>query len=142
MQLQTSDKSDKSIPANVTATEHVSQPLVVMLRAHTRQRAPAIANTLGVTAPFLSDLSDLGWHARVIQMPWKQEIVGKIKQHYPDIPEEKIWQSLNCRSELQRAAYRDDEYEREELTPERILERSSMDDETKAYWLALLEKEE
>lgn len=119
------------------ATERGSvQTPLVLLKNRTGQRPSAIAQTLSVTVPFLSDLGPQ------TPLPWKRKTVAEVKRNYPQVAEEELWQSFNYLSSLPRAAFRDSVYEHEELTPEKILERSGMDSATKALWLALLEKEE
>ncbi len=112
-------------------------PLLARLRRITGMKATAIAEKIGATVTFLSDLSS---HPNAIPPKARKELARRAANSLPGVTE---WDALDAfESGLlqQAAAYRDSPFPDEEVDFEKIVRRSEMSDEEKRYWLSLSEE--
>lgn len=112
-------------------TEHVS--LLAELRELTGLPATQIAQHMNVPVTFLADL---GRHSKVVPISWRRELDARAERKL-GTARGVVTNTLEHPYQAQMAASRDTEYEAEEVTPEKILDRSGMDKETKRYWMML-----
>jgi len=111
-----------------------SLPLLPMLRRITAMKATAIAERMGVSVPFLSDLSG---HPSVIPFGVRKEFARRAANNLPGVGERDVFDSFGYASYQQAAAYRDTPFPEEEVDFEKIVRRSDMSEEEKRYWLDL-----
>jgi hypothetical protein len=114
------------------------QPLLPMLRQRVRMKASAIAESLGVTVTFLSDISS---HSGVIPLRPRKEIARLAKVSLPGITEQDVLDSFSHNSYQPIAAFRDLPFEEENIDYEKIVLRSDMSEERQQYWLSLAKEE-
>jgi len=114
------------------------QSLLSMLRERAKMKASAIAECLGVTAPFLSDISS---HSAAIPLRIRKEIARRATASLPGITEQDVLESFSHNSYEPIAAFRDKPFEEENINYEKIVLRSDMSDERQRYWLSLANEE-
>jgi hypothetical protein len=111
-----------------------SLPLLARLRQITRLKATTIAEKMGMSVPFLSDLSS---HPNVIPIRARKESARRAANNLPGVREQDALDSFGYGLYQQAAAYRDIPFPDEEVDFEKIVRRSDMSDEQKQYWLSL-----
>jgi hypothetical protein len=124
--------------ALATEQPREKQSLLPMLRQRARMKASAIAESLGVTVTFLSDISS---HSGVIPLRPRKEIARLAKVSLPGITEQDVLDSFSHNSYQPIAAFRDLPFEEENIDYEKIVLRSDMSEERKQYWLSLAKEE-
>jgi hypothetical protein len=110
-----------------------SLPLLPRLRRVTGLKATAIAEKLGMSVPFLSDLSS---HPNVIPFRARQEFTRRVLANLPGVSERDLLDSFGVSSYQQAAAYRDTAFPEEDLSFEKIVRRSDLSEEQQQYWLS------
>lgn len=120
------------------STTFDSLPLLPKLRQVTKLKAAVIAEKLGVSVIFLSDLSS---HPGVAPQRARREFAKRAKSNLLGVNEDEVFGSFEC-SYQPVAAFRDQPFLEEEINYEKIVKRSDMSDEQKQYWLSLAEEEE
>jgi hypothetical protein len=111
-----------------------SLPLLPRLRRITGLKATAIAEKLGMSVPFLSDLSS---HPNVIPFRAREEFARRALENLPEVSERDVLDAFGLSSYQQAAAYRDTPFSEEEISFEKIVRRSDMSEEQQQYWLSL-----
>jgi hypothetical protein len=111
-----------------------SLPLLPRLRQLTGMKATAIAEKMGMSVTFLSDLSSF---PSVIPFRARKELARRAANNLPGVSERDVLDSFNFGSYQQAAAYRSTPFPEEETGFEKIVQRSDMNDEQKQYWLSL-----
>jgi hypothetical protein len=115
-----------------------SLPLLPRLRQITGLKATAIAEKMGMSVTFLSDLSN---YPSVIPFRARKELARRATQNLPGVSERDVLDSFNFGSYQQAAAYRDAPFPEEEVSFEKVVLRSDMSEEQKQYWLGLTQVE-
>lgn len=119
------------------AGEGDSLPLLGVWKKYTNLKPRAIAKAIGVTVTFLSDINR---HAKTVPRRWLTALATLGKQAL-GIPEQITLQALGQPFQYERAASRDDAYEKCTVSCEEILDRSGMDEKERQYWRDMLEEE-
>jgi hypothetical protein len=119
-------------------SDYASLPLLPRLRRITGLKATAIAEKLGMSVTFLSDLSS---YPDVIPFRARKELARRAVNNFPGVSERDVLDSFNFGSYQQAAAYRDTPFLEEAIGFEKIVGRSDMSEEQKQYWLSLAEGE-
>jgi hypothetical protein len=140
------DQLVKEIKIKIEELSHVSQkqsgydslPLLPRLRQLTGLKATAIAEKMGMSVTFLSDLSS---YPSVIPFRARKELARRAASNLPGVSERDVLDSFNFGAYQQTAAYRSTPFPEEEIGFEKIVQRSDMSDEQKQYWLSLTEGE-
>jgi hypothetical protein len=115
-------------------SDHASLPLLARLRQITRLKATAIAEKMGMSVPFLSDLSS---HPNIIPFGARKELALRAANNLPGVSERDVLESFGFGAFQQAAAYRDTPFPEEEVSFEKIVRRSDMNEEQQRYWLSL-----
>jgi hypothetical protein len=118
--------------------DYDSLPLLPRLRQITGLKATAIAEKMGLSVTFLSDLSS---YPKVIPFRARKELARRAANNLPGVSERDVLDSFNFGSHQQAAAYRDTPFPEEEIGFEKIVRRSDMSEEQRQYWLSLAEEE-
>jgi hypothetical protein len=126
----------REAPAILPEEESFPRGLLAMLRKRSGLKATFIAESLGVTVPFLSDL---GSYPQLIPCRVREEIARRVELHLPGISHEMVMDSFDRSAHMEVAAYRDRPFIMEEVDFEKIVRRSDMSEEQKRYWLELAE---
>jgi hypothetical protein len=111
-----------------------SLPLLPRLRQITGMKATAIAEKMGLSVTFLSDLSS---YPDVIPFRARKELARRAVNNLPGVSERDVLDSFNFGSYQQAAAYRDTPFPEEKIGFEKIIQRSDMSEEQKQYWFSL-----
>jgi hypothetical protein len=114
--------------------DYGSTPLLPRLRKITGLKATDIAEKMGLSVPFLSDLSS---HPNVIPFRARKESARRAANNLPGVSERDALDSFGYGSYQQAAAFRDTPFPEEEVDFEKIVRRSDMTDEEQQYWLSL-----
>jgi hypothetical protein len=117
--------------------DYNSLPLLARLRRITGLKATVIAEKVGATVPFLSDLSG---HPNVIPFRARKELARRAANNLPGVSERDVMDSFERGFHQQAAAFRDDPFPEEEVDFEKIVRRSDMKDNEQQYWLGLNEE--
>jgi hypothetical protein len=117
-------------------SEYDSLPLLPRLRRLTGLKSTAIAEKMGTSVPFLSDLSG---HPKVIPFRARQEFARRAANNLPGVSERDVMDSFERGLHQQAAAFRDAPFPDEEVDFEKIVRRSDMSDDQKQYWLGFVE---
>jgi hypothetical protein len=115
---------------------HDSLPLLPRLRQITGMKATAIAEKMGLSVTFLSDLSS---YPDVIPFRARKELARRAVNNLPGVSERDVLDSFNFGSYQQAAAYRDTPFPEEKISFEKIVGRSDMNEEQRQYWFSLAE---
>jgi hypothetical protein len=115
-----------------------SLPLLPRLRQITGMKATAIAEKMGMSVTFLSDLSS---YPDVIPFRARKELARRAVNNLPGVSERDVLDSFNFGSYQQAAAYRDTPFPEEKISFEKVVQRSDMNEEQRQYWLSLAEGE-
>ena len=118
-------------------SDYDTLPLLPRLRQITKLKATTIAEKLGMSVPFLSDLSS---HPNVIPFGARKESARRAAKNLPGVSERDVLDSFGYGSYQQAAAFRDTPFPEEEVDFEKIVRRSDMSDEEMRYWLSLVEE--
>jgi len=118
-------------------SDYDSLPLLPRLRQITRLKATTIAEKMGITVPFLSDLSS---HPNVIPFRARNESARRAADNLPGVSERDVLDSFGGGLYQQAAAFRDTPFPEEEISFEKLVRRSDMSEEQKEYWLSLAEE--
>ncbi len=119
--------------------ESASASLLPRLRLLTGLKATAIAEKMGVSVSFLSDLSS---YPDVIPFGARKESAKRAAISFPGVAELDVLNSFSYALLQPAAAFRDDPFPEEEVDFEKIVRRSDMSEEQKQYWLSLAEEEQ
>lgn len=126
-------RKDSTTKAEVVESAHPEThvSLLANLRGRTTLPASQIAFKMGVTVPFLSTV---GRYPKVVPISWRRELDARAEQ---ELGTESgfVMGSFEHPYQAQMAASRDEAYEAEEMTPERILDQSGMSEEQRREWL-------
>lgn len=114
---------------------HIS--VLANLRGCTQLPASQIAVRMGVTVPFLSAV---GRYPKVIPIGWRRELDSRAERGL-GTQRGLVMHSFDRPYQAQMAASRDEAYEDEQMTPERILEQCGMSEEQRREWLKLASDE-
>jgi hypothetical protein len=117
--------------------DYNSLPLLPRLRRITGLKATVIAEKVGATVPFLSDLSG---HPNVIPFRARKEFAKRAANNLPGVSEHDVLNSFESGLYQQAAAFRDDPFPDEKVDFEKIVRRSDMDADQQRYWLSLDEE--
>lgn len=109
-------------------------PLLPRLRRLTGLKATVIAEKMGTSVPFLSDLSG---YPNVIPFRARKEFARRAANNLPGVGERDVLDSFERGMRQQAAAFRDAPFPDEEVDFEKIVRRSDMSDEEQRYWLSL-----
>jgi hypothetical protein len=115
-----------------------SLPLLPRLRQITGLKASAIAEKMGMSVTFLSDLSS---YPDVVPFRARKELARRAANNLPGVSERDVLDSFSFGSYQQAAAYRATPFPEEETSFEKIVGRSDMSEEQKQYWLSLTQVE-
>ena len=118
--------------------EYASAALLPRLRLATGLKATEIAEKMGVSVTFLSDLSS---YPNVIPFGARKEAAKRAAVSFPGVAERDALDSFGYVSYQPVAAFRDDPFPEGEVDFEKIVRRSDMSKEQKQYWLSLAEEE-
>jgi hypothetical protein len=118
-------------------SDYDSLPLLPRLRQITKLKATTIAEKMGMSVPFLSDLSS---HPNVIPFAARKESARRAANNLPGVSERDVLDSFGYDSYQQAAAFRDTPFPEEEVDFEKIVRRSDMSDEEMRFWLSLVEE--
>ncbi|MCI0388522.1 MAG: hypothetical protein MOB07_07120 [Acidobacteria bacterium] len=113
--------------------------LLPLLRQRSMMKATAIAESMGVTVTFLSDISS---HSNVIPFRSRKEVARLAEASLPGVTEQEVLDSFDHDSYQPMAAFRDRPFEEENVNYERIVLRSDMSEEQQRHWLSLTEEEQ
>ena len=131
-QLRKDSTEGSKIPGAAAGSEsHAS--VLADLRAQTRMPASQIALRMGVPVPFLSAV---GRYPKVVPIGWRRELDARAERGLGTEPGV-VMRSFEHPYQAQMAASRDEAYDAEEMTPERILDQSGMGEEERREWLRL-----
>src|ERR1041384_6893465 len=121
--------------AKVVEAEDISLHQSVLAKLHARTKLPAsqIALKMGVPVPFLSAV---GRYPKVVPLSWRRELDARAERNLGTNKGE-VLSTFEHPYQAQMAASRDGAYDSEQLTPEKILDQSGMDEKHKRYWLTL-----
>lgn len=122
---------DERLEVSGEAAAHAS--VLADLRRRTRLPATQIAVRMGVTVPFLSAV---GRYPQVVPSGWRRELDARAERGLGTERGE-VMRSFEHPYQAQMAASRDEAYEAERMTPERILDQSGMAEEERRAWLRL-----
>jgi hypothetical protein len=125
--------------ANPRAPAIERMQLLPLLRQRSNMRATAIAESMGVTVTFLSDISS---HSNVIPFRPRKEVARLAEAKLPGVTGQEVLDSFDHESYQPMAAYRDRPFEEESVNYEKIVLRSDMSEEQQRYWLSLAEEEQ
>jgi hypothetical protein len=115
--------------------EHAS--VLADLRVRTRLPASQIAVRMGVTVPFLSAV---GRYPKVVPIGWRRELDARAERGL-GTQSGVVMSSFERPYQAQMAASRDEAYDAERMTPERILDQSGMGEEERREWFRLASAE-
>lgn len=118
---------------DAAAAGRVGVSLLAELRGLTSLPATQIAQQLDVPVTFLADV---GRHPKVVPISWRRELDARSERKLGTAPGV-VMNALEHPYQAQMAASRDAAYDTEELTLEKMLNRSGMDGETKRFWMLL-----
>lgn len=129
----TTAASAKAVSTEATGAQAAHVSVLAELRARTKLPASQIALKMDVPVPFLSAV---GRYPKVIPIGWRRELDARAERK---LGTEKgiVMSAFERPYQAQMAASRDGAYDAEQLTPEKILDQSGMDEKNKRYWLAL-----
>jgi hypothetical protein len=113
-------------------------PLLPRLRRITGLKATTIAEKMGTSVPFLSDLSG---YPNVIPFKARKEFAKRAANQLPGVGERDVMDSFERGFLQQAAAFRDAPFPDEEVDFEKIVRRSDMSEEQQRYWLSLDERD-
>ncbi len=134
-----SDETGPAAPpiraARTGATGARATPVSVLaeLRHHTKLPASQIALKMDVPVSFLSAV---GRYPKVVPINWRRELDSRAERKL-GTDRGVVLNAFEHPYEAQMAASRDAAYEVEEMTAEKILDQSGMDEEAKRYWISL-----
>lgn len=129
-------KADTAGQMAAPAQEHL--PVLGVWREQTKLKPRAIAEALGVTVTFISDVNR---HVKDLPRRWLITLAGRAKRVL-GIPEDVTLNAFDSPFQFARASSRDEAYEEKCPTCEDLLRRSGMSAEEQQYWLDLLKEEE
>jgi hypothetical protein len=129
-------KIDEQLNISTKQSDYTSLPLLARLRRITSLKATAIAEKMGMSVPFLSDLSS---HPNVIPFGARKELAIRAANNLPGVSERDVLDSFSFGSFQQTAAYRDTPFSEEAVSFEKLVRRSDMNEEQQQYWLSLAE---
>lgn len=114
-----------------------ARPLLRVLKDETALKPQAIAEALGVTVVFISDLNR---HVKEVPRRWLTALARRAHESL-GVAEETVIKAFEQPFRYARAASRDEAYTESCPTCEEILERSGMSAEAQKYWTDLLREE-
>jgi hypothetical protein len=125
--------SGNAANAEATGAQAAHVSVLAELRARTKLPASQIALKMDVPVPFLSAV---GRYPKVVPISWRRELDARAERKL-GTDKGVVMSAFERPYQAQMAASRDGAYHTEQLTPEKILDRSGMDEKNKRYWLAL-----
>lgn len=132
------DTADTGAAGQEAAPAQEALPVLGVWREQTKLKPRAIAEALGVTVTFISDVNR---HVKDLPRRWLITLARRARQGL-GIPEDVTLSAFNSPFQFARASSRDEAYEEKCPTCEEILRRSGMSAEEQQYWLDLLKEEE
>ena len=117
--------------ATGAADAHAS--VLADLRGRTRLPASQIAVRMGVSVPFLAAV---GRYPNVVPIGWRRELDSRAERKL-GTERGVVMRSFERPYQAQMAASRDEAYDAQSMTPEKILDQSGMGEEERREWLRL-----
>lgn len=119
--------------------ERASEParpksFLALLREATGETVDAIAASMNVTPDFLVDASE---HGSVLPIKAREELVRRARRGRSPIDERDALMSFDAPPSLRRAASRDAAYKSPAVTFQDVVNRASLNDREKQFWLGL-----
>lgn len=109
-------------------------PVLGVWREWTKLKPRSIAEALGVTVTFISDVNR---HAKDVPRRWVITLARRAWEAL-GVPEEVTLRAFDSPFQFARASSRDEAYERQCPTCEELLRRSGLGEEEQQFWLGLL----
>lgn len=132
------DTADAGAVEQNAATTEEPLPVLGVWREQTKLKPRAIAEALGVTVTFISDVNR---HVKDLPRQWLVTLARRARQGL-GVPEDVTLRAFDNPFHFARASSRDEAYEERCPTCEELLRRSGMSAEVQQYWLDLLKEEE
>lgn len=132
------DTADADTVRQTAAPTQEPLPVLGVWREQTKLKPRAIADALGVTVTFISDVNR---HIKDLPRRWLIALADRAKQAL-GIPVDVTLRAFDNPFEFARASSRNDAYEEKCPTCEELLRRSGMSAEEQQRWLDLLKEEE
>jgi hypothetical protein len=130
------DTADAGEAVHTTTPAREPLPVLGMWREKTSLKPRAIAEALGVTVAFVSDLNR---HVKDLPRRWVLTLARRAEERL-GVPLDVTLSAFDSPFQFARASSRDEAYEQSCPTCEELLQRSGMNETEQQFWLDLLKE--
>lgn len=123
---------ERAADAQRTDASTVPASLLAELRGRTGLPATKIALKMEIPVPFLAIV---GRYPKIIPLSWRKELAARAEKL--GVTSSVVMNVFEHPYQAQMAASRDEAYEAEDMTVEKLLDQSGMDEAAKRYWISL-----